>query len=163
MLSKGVGCINRLSITWKSDLPRKLCAILNKSWKQHRIIQQLHGYLISHLKNHLSKTNKTFRTLLEKQGWTHKWHSLMDTLHRLASVCQSARTYLHHFSANMGCSLEDLLRVMDDRDGWGERSMLSAWLDEVWSIQDVQRWKTLTVLQRILLVEIFTIIKYFAF
>ena len=34
---------------------------------------------ISHLTNHPSKTNKIYGALLEKQGWTHKWCSLIDS------------------------------------------------------------------------------------
>ena len=32
-----------------------------------------------------------------------------------------SRTYLQQLCANTGCSLEDLLEVMDDREGWRER------------------------------------------
>ena len=38
----------------------------------------IYGHLPSNLKNHPSKMNKTCRTLLEKQGQTHKWHSSID-------------------------------------------------------------------------------------
>ena len=34
--------------------------------------------LISHFKNHPSKTNNKCRTLLEKLRWIHEWHSSMD-------------------------------------------------------------------------------------
>ena len=34
--------------------------------------------LTTHLKNHPSKTNKTYGTQQEKQGRTHKWRSSMD-------------------------------------------------------------------------------------
>ena len=54
-----------------------LWAILNKSWKQNCSKQQLYG--------HLPPISQTIQvrwtkhgTLLEKQGWTHKWHSSMD-------------------------------------------------------------------------------------
>ena len=32
----------------------------------------------SHLTNHPNKMYKTRKTLLEKQGWTHKWHSPIE-------------------------------------------------------------------------------------
>ena len=53
---------------------RMLRAILNKSWKQQPTKQQLY----SHLPPISSKTNKTCRTLLEKQGQTHEWCSPTD-------------------------------------------------------------------------------------
>ena len=37
------------------------------------------------------------------------------------SVGWPARTYLHQLCADTGCSLEDLLGAMDDRDRWRER------------------------------------------
>ena len=36
-------------------------------------------------------------------------------------VGRPARIYFHQMCADTGCSLEDLLRVMGDRDGWRER------------------------------------------
>ena len=42
-------------------------------------------------------------------------------MHGCASVSWPARTYIHQFCANTGCCLEDLTRVMDDRDGWRAR------------------------------------------
>ena len=47
------------------------------------------------LKKYLSKMNKICRTLPEKQGRTHKWHSLMDSYTWRASVGRLARTYLY--------------------------------------------------------------------
>ena len=34
---------------------------------------------------------------------------------------QVARTYIQQLWANMGCDLEDLPEVMDNREGWWER------------------------------------------
>ena len=55
--------------------------------------------------------NKTFRTLLEKEGQTP-----MDSSHGHASVGQPTRTYLQQFCTDTGCSLEDPLEAMDDKD-----------------------------------------------
>ena len=61
---------------------------------------------------------------------THCWRSkdelISDVLqwvpsHEHASVYGQVRTYLHLFSANTGCSLEDLPGAVDDRDGWRVR------------------------------------------
>ena len=38
-----------------------------------------------------------------------------------ASVGQWTRTYLQKLCMDTGCSLEDLLEAMDDRDEWQER------------------------------------------
>ena len=51
---------------------RMLRISLNKSWKQHPHETTAVRLLASHLTNHPSKTNKTCRKLLEKQGRTHK-------------------------------------------------------------------------------------------
>ena len=39
----------------------------------------------------------------------------------LTGVGRSAKTNNHQLCADTGCLLEDMPRVMDDRDGWGER------------------------------------------
>ena len=70
---------------------------------------------ISNLRIHPSKTNKTWRTLLEKQGQTH---TSMDSFTR---TNLPARNNLHQLCADTGCSLEDLPRTIYDRDGWRER------------------------------------------
>ena len=77
--------------------------------------------LTSHLKNHSSKTNKTCRTLLEKQGRTRLWVSSIDPKHGRASVGQHTRTYLPQLCTDTGWRLEDQPGSMDDRDGWRER------------------------------------------
>ena len=63
--------------------------------------------LTSHLKNHPNETNKICGTLLEKQGWTHKWCFLL-----FSTQCQC---WL--ISKNTGYSLENLSGMMDERDG----------------------------------------------
>ena len=62
--------------------------------------------LTSHLQ---SQTNKTCGTVLKKQGQTFKCHS-----HGCASVSWPTRTYPEQLCIDTGCSLEDLLEVMDD-------------------------------------------------
>ena len=46
---------------------------------------------------------------------------LWTTTHGHTSVNWSASTYIHQLCASTGCSLEDLPKEMDDRDGWRER------------------------------------------
>ena len=57
---------------------RMLRAILNKSWRQHATRHQLCGYLPPITKTIQVKRTRHCRTLLEKQGWAHKWCTLMD-------------------------------------------------------------------------------------
>ncbi len=54
----------RLEKKLDGNYTRMLRAILNKSWRQHPTRHQLYG--------HLPWTSQTCRTLLEKQGRTHK-------------------------------------------------------------------------------------------
>ena len=69
--------------------------------------------LNSHLKKYPHQISKTWGTQLEKQEGTHKWHSF--------SFGRPARINLHQICADTECRLEDLPRVMNDRNGWGER------------------------------------------
>ena len=36
-------------------------------------------------------------------------------------LADQQKIYIHQLCADTGCSLEDLLGVIDDRDGWQER------------------------------------------
>ena len=76
--------------------------------------------LISHLANHPSKMGKICCTEWEKQGWNHKQHSPLESYHWMS---QSWLYYkkLHQFCANTRCCLENLLRVMTNRDRWWEQ------------------------------------------
>ena len=107
--------------TLDSNYIRILWAILNKSWRQHTTKQQLYG--------HLPLITKTIQVRQTKHAG-HCWRSgdelmsdiLLWTLsHGQAKARQSARTYIQRLCADTGCSLEDLLGAMDDRDGWRER------------------------------------------
>ena len=94
---------------------RMLWAILDKSWKQHSTTQQQSGHLPSHLKNHPSKMNKTCKTAGEEST------PISDVLqwtptHVGADVGGLTRTHLHQLCIDIGCSLEDMLGAMDDRD-----------------------------------------------
>ena len=103
---------------WRQS-QKNATSCIKKSWKQHPTKQQLYGY-----RPPISKTIQVRRicwTLLQKSGRTHKWRSPWTSSHGLASVGWPARTYLHQLCADTGCSLEDRLGVMDDRDEWRER------------------------------------------
>ena len=55
-------------------------------------------------------------------------------------VSWPARTYLHQLCTNIGCSLEDLLEVMNDKNKWREsgKSMQSTQLDDEMGIPVVK-------------------------
>ena len=55
---------------------RMLHAVFNKSWKQLSTKQQLYGHLPP-ISNFSSKTNKTWRVLMEKQRQIPKWYSII--------------------------------------------------------------------------------------
>ena len=46
---------------------------------------------------------------------------LWTPIHGHASVGRPVRIYQHQLCADTGCTLENLLGAMDDRDGWGGR------------------------------------------
>ena len=72
--------------------------------------------LTSHLINHPSKMNKIWWLLLRKQL------SPMDT-HVWSHQCWLIKTYIYQLCVNTGCRLEEMPRMMDNRDGWWERGM----------------------------------------
>ena len=101
---------------------KMLHAVLNKSWNQHPTKQQLYG--------HLPPISQTLQV-----SWRRRVeycrrskdklisNILLCTLaHGHASVVWSVKTYLYqlHTDTDTRYSLEDLLGVIDDRDGWQE-------------------------------------------
>ena len=100
---------------------RMLCAILNKSWKQHPTKQQLFGHLWP-----IMKTIQIRGTKHVKHCWRSKDELLSNVVqwippHGRAKVGRPARNYIQELCANTWCSLEDLPGVMDNRDEWWER------------------------------------------
>ena len=59
--------------------------------------------------------NQTCRTLLKKQGRTHKRCTLMDPTHGRAKAGRPARTYIQQLCEDTVCCPEDLPRAMNDR------------------------------------------------
>ena len=100
---------------------KMLRAILNKSWRQHLTKQQLYGHLPP-----ITKTIKIRWTRHAGHCWRSRDELISDVLQWTPSHVQAkarcpARTYIQQPSTDTGCSLEDLLEVMDDREGWRER------------------------------------------
>ena len=112
-------------ISWRkkldSNYTRTLRADLNKSWRQHLTKQRLYGHLPP-----IMKTIKVRRTRHAGYCWRSKDEHISDMLlwtpsHERAKAGWPARTYIWQLCTNTGCSLEDLLGSMADRDGWRER------------------------------------------
>ena len=100
---------------------RMLQAILNKSWWQHPTKQQLYRH-----QPPISKTIHIRGTRHVGHFWRSKDELVSDVLlctpsHGRAKVGRPARTFIQQLCADTGSSLEDLPRVMDDRDEWQER------------------------------------------
>ena len=99
---------------------RMLQAILNKSWRQHLTKQQLYGH-----QPPIMKTIKIRQTRHVGHCWRSKDELINDVFmwtpsHRWAKLGWPARTYIQQLCANTGCSPENLLEAMDDREGWQE-------------------------------------------
>ena len=109
-----------IEIKLDGNYTRMLQAILNKSWKQHPIKQQLYGYLVP-----ISK-NIQVRWRREEHCWRSKGELISDVLlwnssHGHASFGWPAKTCLQQLCTDSGCSLEDLLGAIDDRNRWSKR------------------------------------------
>ena len=73
----------------------------------------------THHENYQSLTKQTCRTLLEKQGWAHKWCSPMEPL-TWPSKSRTAGSKLHTL-CRYGILPENLPEAMNDRVEWRER------------------------------------------
>ena len=124
-----------------SNCTRMLQAILNKSWNQHPTKKQLQGHLRLRHAGHC---------------WRSKDELISDVLQWTPSLGRasggwSARTYLQQLCTDIGCSLEDLPEVMDDKEGWWEKfreiranSMTWWWWYFVWPYKLIFFIKRLT-------------------
>ena len=98
-----------------------LWAILNKSWRQHPTKQQLYGHLPPITKTIKIKQTRHVghcgRSRDELISDVHLW----TPSHGRAKAGQPAQTYIQQLCVDTGCSSEDLLEAMDDREGRRER------------------------------------------
>ena len=114
----------RLQSVWRESLTvitKILEAILNKSCRQHPTKQQLYSHL-----SPIRKTIPVSRTKHMGHSWRSKDELINDILlwtplHERAKAGRLAITYIQPLCVDTGCSIEDLLRAMDDRDEWRER------------------------------------------
>ena len=121
-----------IEIKLDGNCTRILEALLNKFWKQHPPKQQLYGLLPL-----ISKTIQIRWTRHEGHCWRYKNELSSNVLlwtpsHRHASVGWPTRTYLQQLCTDTGCSLEDLPKVIDDRNGEREsgKPVLAGWHDD---------------------------------
>ena len=90
-------------------------AISHKSGQQHPTKQQLYGHLPP-----ISKTIQIRQTRHARQFWRSKDELISNVLLSTLSHGhgRTSRTYLQQLRIDTGCSLEDLLEAMDDREKW---------------------------------------------
>ena len=98
---------------------RMLNFVFNKFWSQHPTKQQL--YLPSIIQTILVRWTK------HTGYWLRSKDELMSNvfLWTPTHVGAKAKTYIHQLFTDTGCRLDDLLRVMADRNGWQEKSSKS--------------------------------------
>ena len=111
----------RLKKKLDGNYTRMLRAIFNKSWRQHPTRHQLYGHL-----SPITKTIQVRRTRHAGHCWRSKDELISDLLlstpaYGRAKVGRPARTYILQLCEDMGCSPEDLLEAMNDREKWRER------------------------------------------
>ena len=110
----------RLENKLDGNYTRMLRAILNKSWRQHPIRQQLYGHLPP-----ITKTIQVRRTKHAGHCWRSKNELISDVLlwtpaYGQAKARWPARTYIQQLCEDTGCNPEDLLEAMNDREKWRE-------------------------------------------
>ena len=100
---------------------RMLRAILNKSWRQHPTKQQLYSNLPP-----IMKTIQVRWTRHAGHCWRSRYELISDVLiwtpsHGRAKAGRPARTYIQQLCEDTGCSPGDILKAMNDKEGWWER------------------------------------------
>ena len=75
----------------------------------------------SHHEIYPNQTNQTRRALLEKQDELISDELLWTPAYGHAKAGRPARTYIQQLCEDTGCSPEDLLEAMNDREKWQER------------------------------------------
>ena len=120
------GCTNwtltkRLKKKLDGNYTRMLRAILNRSWRQHPTRHKLYGYLPLIMKN-----IQVRRTRHAGHSWRSKDELISDLLlwtpaYGQAKAGRLAQTYTQQLCEDTGCSHEDLLEAMNDREKWRQR------------------------------------------
>ena len=142
--------IKRLKKKLDGIYARMLRTILNKSWQQHPTKHQLYGQLPP-----TTKTIQVRRTRHARHCWRSRDELISDVLQWNPAYgrAKAARTYIQQLCEDTGCSLEDLLDTMNDREKWRERvkdiraSGVTWWWWPIWAIscREVLESRTLYV------------------
>ena len=98
-----------------------LRAILNWSWRKHPTKQKLYSHLPP-----IMKTIQITRTRHARHSWRSRDELISYVLlwtpsHDRVKAGRPARTYIQQLCEDMGCSPEDLLEAMNDRQRWREK------------------------------------------
>ena len=106
----------RLEKKLDGNCTRMLRAILNKSCMLHPTKHQLYGHLPP-----ITKTIQVRRTRHAGHCWRSRDTLISDVLlwtpsYGRAKAGRPAQTYIRQLSEDTGCSLEDLLEAMNDRE-----------------------------------------------
>ena len=111
----------RLEKKLDGNYTRMLRAILNRSWRQHPTKHQLYGHLPP-----ITKTIQVRRTRHAGHRWRSRNELISDVLlwtptYGRAKAGRPTRTYIQPLCEDTGCSPEDLLEAMNDREKRRER------------------------------------------
>ena len=111
----------RLEKKLDDSYTRMLWAILNKSWLKHPTRRQLYGHLPP-----ITKTIQARRTRHTGHRWRSKDKFIIDVLlwtpaYGQAKAGRPAGTYIQQLCEDTGCSPEDLLDAMNDKEKWRKR------------------------------------------
>ena len=112
----------RLEKKLDGNYTRMLQEILNKSWRQHPTKQQLYGH-----QSPITKTLKIRRTRHAGHCGRSRDEVISDVLrwtpsHSRLKAGWPARTYIQQLCVDTGCSPENLLKAMNDREWWREKA-----------------------------------------
>ena len=123
---------------------RMLHAVLNNSLKQHLTKQQLYGHFLL-----ISPTIQVKQTGHTEHCWRSKDEPISDVLQLIpiyghTSVSHPTKSDIHQFCVDTECSLKNLSRSMDDRNGCRERerereSQLTPFCQRDWMM--ITQWK----------------------
>ena len=108
----------RLEKKLDGNYTRMLRAILKKSWQQHPTRHQLYGHL-----SPIAKTIQARRTRHAGYCWRSRDELISGVrqwtpAYGRAKAGRSARTYIQQLCEGTGCSPEDLLEALNDREKW---------------------------------------------
>ena len=105
----------------RQQLHKNAASNIEQSWRQHATRHQLYGHLLL-----ITKTIQVRRTRNAGHCWRSRDELISDVLqwtptYGRAKAWRPAWTYIQQLCEDTGCSPEDLLEVMNDREKWRER------------------------------------------